>query len=415
MAQERITSGKEADELARNYSTRNYNPLPVVISKAEGIWVTDVDGNRYMDMLASYSALNQGHCHPEIIQTLKKQAERLTLTSRAFQNDQLGLLLKDLCEITDLDLALPMNSGAEAVETAIKAIRMWGHQEKGLPEEKGEIIVCKGNFHGRTTTIISFSSEEKYRKGFGPYTPGFRLIEYGSVEALEEAITDETMAFMVEPIQGESGIRIPPDGYLKEVRDICNEHDVLLALDEIQTGFGRTGALFAADHEDVTPDISILGKALSGGAYPVSAAVGIEEVMGLFVPGTHGSTFGGNPLGAAVARTALRVLEEENLVENSRKMGQYFREQLQALDADPVKEIRGKGLFIGVEIHPDYGEARPYVKELMDNGLLAKDTHGTVIRFAPPLVITREQIDEALNRIEPVLTDYVPDDAPAGG
>lgn len=408
MGQNRISSEEEAASLIEQYSTKNYNPLPVTITEAEGVWVRDVEGNKYMDMLAGYSALSQGHCHPEIIQTAKEQAERLTLTSRAFQNDQLGLFLKDVCEITDQDLALPMNSGAEAVETAVKGVRKWGHEKKGLPEEEGEIIVCSGNFHGRTTTIISFSSEEHYREGFGPYTPGFKLIEFGNVDALREAITDKTIGFMVEPIQGESGIRVPPEGYLKEVRDICNEADIALMLDEIQTGLGRTGKWMAADHEEVKPDVMILGKALSGGAYPVSAAAGSEDIMEVFKPGTHGSTFGGNPLGAAIGRTAIRVLKEENLVENSRKLGAYLKEELKAMNPEPVEEIRGKGLFIGVEIKPEFGTARPYVKELKSRGILAKDTHGTVIRFAPPLVIQKDELDWALERIEPVLTDFRP-------
>lgn len=403
MTIERSTE-KETFSYFEDYSSKNYHPLPVVISEGEGVWVKDVNGKKYMDMLASYSALNQGHCHPEIINTLEEQAERLTLTSRAFHNDTLYLLLKDLCEITDQDLALPMNSGAEAVETAIKAARKWAHNTKDLAEDEGEIIVCKENFHGRTTTIISFSSEQHYKQGFGPFTPGFNIIEYGDIDALKNAITDQTIGFMVEPIQGESGINVPPEGYLKEAEQICRDHDVLLMLDEIQTGFGRTGELFAADHEDVQPDLMILGKALSGGVYPVSAVTGTHEVMDIFTPGTHGSTFGGNPLGAAVARTAIQVLFEENLVENSREMGQYFLSRLRDLDGEHIEDVRGKGLFIGVEMSEEAGGARPYCKKLMERGILAKDTHETVVRFAPPLIIDRDEIDWAMERIAPILT-----------
>jgi ornithine--oxo-acid transaminase len=324
-------------------------------------------------------------------------------------NDQLGLFLKDVCEITGMDRTLPMNSGAEAVETAIKGMRKWGHEEKGLPEDKGEIIVANENFHGRTVTIISFSSEELYKKGFGPYTPGFKIVDFNDADALEEAITDETIGFLVEPMQGEAGIRIPDDGYLSDVEEICRDHDILLALDEIQTGLGRTGEMFAADHENVTPDLYILGKALSGGMYPVSAVAGRDDLMERFTPGTHGSTYGGSPLAAAVGRTALRVIQDENMVENASELGPYFRDGLRAMDADPVKEVRGKGLFIGVEIKEEYGEARPYAKKIIENGVLAKDTHGTVLRFAPPLIIKKDQIDEALRRIEPVLKNFRPE------
>ena len=409
MSQDRITSREQVEAINSHYSTPNYSPLPVVISEGEGIWVRDVDGNEYMDMLSSYSALNQGHCHPELVKAMKEQCERLSLTSRAFMNDQLGLFLKDVCEITGMDRTLPMNSGAEAVETAIKGMRKWGHEEKGLPEDKGEIIVANENFHGRTVTIISFSSEELYKKGFGPYTPGFKIVDFNDADALEEAITDETIGFLVEPMQGEAGIRIPDDGYLSDVEEICRDHDILLALDEIQTGLGRTGEMFAADHENVTPDLYILGKALSGGMYPVSAVAGRDDLMERFTPGTHGSTYGGSPLAAAVGRTALRVIQDENMVENASELGPYFRDGLRAMDADPVKEVRGKGLFIGVEIKEEYGEARPYAKKIIENGVLAKDTHGTVLRFAPPLIIKKDQIDKALRRIEPVLKNFRPE------
>ncbi len=408
MPRNRLSSIQEVETINEQYSTPNYSPLPVVLTEGEGIWVRDVDGNEYIDMLSSYSALNQGHCHPEIVKTMKEQAERLTLTSRAFMNDQLGLFLKDVCKLTDMDRALPMNSGAEAVETALKAMRKWGHKVKGLPEEKGEIIVANDNFHGRTITIISFSSEELYREGFGPYTPGFKLIDFNDTDQLRNAITDETIGFLVEPMQGEAGIRIPDEGYMSEVESICREEDILLALDEIQTGLGRTGEMFAADHENVEPDLYILGKALSGGTYPVSVVAGRNEIMELFTPGTHGSTYGGSPLAAAVSRTALRILEDENLPENARELGPYFKDQLRNLDADPVKEVRGKGLFIGVEIKEEFGEARPYAEQLLEQGILAKDTHGTVLRFAPPLIITKDEIDEALHRIAPVLTDFRP-------
>jgi len=409
MPRNRLTTTDEVEAINAQFSTPNYSPLPVVITEGEGIWVRDVDGNKYMDMLSSYSALNQGHCHPEIVKTMKEQAERLTLTSRAFMNDQLGLFLKDVCQLTGLDRALPMNSGAEAVETAVKAMRKWGHEVKELPEEGGEIIVANENFHGRTVTIISFSSEPHYREGFGPFTPGFKRVDFNNADQLREAITDETIGFLVEPMQGEAGIRIPDEGYLSEVEEICREHDILLALDEIQTGLGRTGEMFAADHEDVTPDLYILGKALSGGTYPVSAVVGRDEIMSLFTPGTHGSTYGGSPLAAAVSRTALRILQDENLPENAKELGPYFRDRLRDLDADPVKDVRGKGLFIGVEIKETYGQARPYAKKLLEHGVLGKDTHGTVLRFAPPLIISREQIDDAVRRIEPVLKDFRPD------
>ncbi len=385
------------------YSARNYHPLPVVIARGEGVWVWDLEGRKYLDMLSAYSALNHGHRHPKIIEALFAQAETLTLTSRAFHNDKMGPFLKKLCQMSGYEKALPMNTGAEAVETAIKAARKWGLLHKTVPENNGEIIVCENNFHGRTTTIISFSSEEQYRFGFGPYTPGFTIIPFGDVEALAAAITENTVGFLVEPIQGEGGVIVPPAGYLKEVRRLTREHDVLLILDEIQTGLGRTGKLFAFEYEDAKPDILILGKALGGGVYPVSAVLADDPVMSVFSPGDHGSTFGGNPLGAAVATRALEVLEEEQLVEQAFALGGYVREQLRRLNSPRVKEVRGKGLLIGVEIKEEYGPARGYCEKLMELGILCKETRRQVIRLAPPLVITRDELDWALERIANVL------------
>ncbi len=375
----------------------------MVLSHGEGVWVTDVEGNRYLDCLSAYSAVNQGHSHPRIRQALVEQAARLTLTSRAFYNDQLGLFYKALHDLTGYERILPMNSGAEAVETAIKAARKWGYQVKGVPKDQAEIIVCEGNFHGRTTTIISFSTQEQYKADFGPLTPGFKVIPYGDAEALEAAITPHTVAFLVEPIQGEGGVIVPPEGYLKRVREICNRHNVLLMADEIQTGLGRTGKLFACDHEDVWPDVMILGKALSGGFYPVSAVLSDEEVLGLFQPGDHGSTFGGNPLAAAVAREALAVLIEEGMIENAAEMGEYLQEQLAEINSPYIKEVRGRGLLIGVELKPEAGGARRFCEALRDEGILCKETHEHTIRFAPPLVIGKAEIDWALPRIRRVL------------
>ncbi len=398
-----MTSSKEIIEVTERYGAHNYHPLPVVIAKAEGVWVEDPEGNRYMDMLSSYSALNQGHRHPKIIQALKDQADRVTLTSRAFHNDQLGLLYKDIADLTGMDLVLPMNSGAEAVETAIKAARKWGHTVKGVAADSAEIIVCSGNFHGRTTTIISFSSDQEYREGFGPFTPGFKIIPYGDSDALEAAITDNTCAFLVEPIQGEAGVVIPPDGYLKKCRTICDAHNVLLMADEIQTGFGRTGKMFCVEHDSVTPDAIIMGKALSGGILPVSAVASKKEVLGVFNPGEHGSTFGGSPLAAAVARAAIAVLRDEKLTERSAELGNYFKTQLEAINSPHVKEIRGAGLFVGVELTEKAGPARPFCERLKQEGMLCKETHEMVIRFAPPLVITKEDLDWALERVRKVL------------
>jgi ornithine--oxo-acid transaminase len=387
-------------DLENQYGAHNYHPLDVVVERAEGAWVYDVEGKRYLDCLASYSAVNQGHCHPKILKTLVEQAHRVTLTSRAFRNDQLPLLYKDLHDLTGLDMALPMNSGAEAVETAVKTARKWGYTVKGIPEGQAEIIVCENNFHGRTTTIVSFSTEPQYRSGFGPFTPGFKVIPYGDAGALGAAITPNTCGFLVEPIQGEAGIVIPPRGYLREAAEACREHRVLLMLDEIQSGLGRTGKLFTYMYEQVTPDVLIVGKALSGGFYPVSACLASKEIMGVYRPGDHGSTFGGNPLGCAVARTALKVLVEERLIENSAELGAYFLDRLRTIDSPHIKEVRGLGLWIGVELH---SPARPFCEALRDQGLLCKETHERVIRFAPPLVITRNEIDWAFDRIKKVL------------
>ena len=390
-------------ELEERYGAHNYHPLDVVIDHAKGVWVWDVDGRRYLDCLASYSAVNQGHCHPKILQTLREQAERVTLTSRAFRNDQLPLLYKELHDLTGMQMALPMNSGAEAVETAVKAARKWGYEVKGIPADQAEIIVCKNNFHGRTVTIVSFSSDEQYRRGFGPFTPGFKIIPFGDAEALRKAITPNTCAFLVEPIQGEAGIIIPPPGYLKEVREICSENRVLMIADEIQSGLGRTGKLFAYMHDDIIPDVVIIGKALSGGFYPVSAVLGSRAVMGVFRPGDHGSTFGGNPLGCAVARTALRVLVEEKMVELSAELGTYFLRELCKLRSPLIREVRGKGLWIGIELNTS---ARLYCEALKDLGVLCKETHDTVIRLAPPLVIAREEVDWATEQIRRVLEKH---------
>jgi ornithine--oxo-acid transaminase len=387
-------------ELEERYGAHNYHPLDVVIDRAKGVWVWDVEGTRYLDCLASYSAVNQGHCHPEILKTLREQAERVTLTSRAFRNDQLPLLYQQLHDLTGMEMALPMNSGAEAVETAVKAARKWGYEVKGLPDGQGEIIVCANNFHGRTVTIVSFSSDEQYRHGFGPFTPGFKIIPFGDAEALRSAITPNTCAFLFEPIQGEAGIIIPPAGYFREVREICSENRVLMIADEIQSGLGRTGQLFAYMHENIVPDVVIIGKALSGGFYPVSAVLSSRRVLGVFRPGDHGSTFGGNPLGCAVARTALRVLVEEKMVENSAEVGAYFLQRLRELHSPLVKEVRGKGLWIGIELTT---AARPYCEALKDLGVLCKETHEKVIRLAPPLVIRHDEIDWAMERIRKVL------------
>ncbi len=398
-----VQSSQYYVELEDRYGAHNYHPLDVVISEGEGVWVTDVEGRRYLDCLSAYSAVNQGHCHPRIRQALIDQSYRITLTSRAFRNDQLGQLYQKLHELTGYQRTLPMNSGAEAIETAVKAARKWGYKVKGVPHDRAEIIVCRGNFHGRTTTIISFSTNEAYRANFGPFTPGFVAVPYGDAGALEAAITPNTVAFLVEPIQGEGGVVVPPAGYLKEVRAICDRHDVLLMADEIQTGLGRTGRLFACDHEGVRPDVMVIGKALSGGFYPVSAVLSDDEVLGLFRPGDHGSTFGGNPLAAAVAQAALDVLFDEGLIENAAEQGEYFQRQLAAINSPHVHEVRGRGLLIGVELKREAGGARRFCEALRDRGILCKETHFNVIRVAPPLVITREEIDWALERFREVL------------
>ena len=390
-------------QLEEKYGAHNYHPLDVVIEKGEGVWVYDVEGKKYLDCLSAYSAINQGHVHPKILVALQEQAAKLTLTSRAFRNNQLPLLYQELAEITGYEMSLPMNSGAEAVETAIKLARKWAYRVKGVKRHNAEIIVADGNFHGRTITIISFSSEKFYKDDFGPLTPGFISVKYGDAEAIDKAITPNTAAVMLEPIQGEAGVIIPPKGYLARVAEICKENNVLFVADEIQTGLGRTGKLFASQHENVRPDMTIVGKALSGGFYPVSAVLADEPVMGLFQPGEHGSTFGGNPLGAAVARAALKVLIEENLAENADKLGTYFMEQLAEIPSLHVKEVRGKGLLIGVELKPEAKGARRFCEALQDRGILAKETHEHIIRFAPPLVITKEIIDEALPKIREVL------------
>lgn len=391
-------------QLENEYGTSNYNPLDVVLTKGKGSWVWDVEGNKYLDCLSGYSAVNQGHCHPKILKTLIEQAERLTLVSRAFRNDQLGLFYRDLCQITDSHMILPMNSGAEAVESAIKAVRKWGYKVKGVPENKAEIIVCRNNFHGRTITIVGFSTEAQYRDGYGPFTPGFKIIPFGSAEALEQTITPNTVAFLVEPIQGEGGVIVPPPGYLKSVRRICEKNNVVLILDEIQTGLGRTGKFLAEEHDAIQSDLTLIGKALSGGFLPISAVLSNKEVLGVFHPGDHGSTFGGNPLACAVARTAIKVIIEEKMVENAATMGGYFMERLSEIRSPHIREVRGKGLLIGVELYPEAGGARRFCERLKDRGILCKETHANVIRFAPPLIIQREEVDWALERIHDVLT-----------
>jgi len=394
-------------ELNEKYGAHNYLPLPVVLEKGEGVWVWDVEGRRYLDMLSSYSALNQGHRHPRILKALIEQTQRITLTSRAFHNDVLGRFLKKLHDVTGYDKALPMNTGVEAVETALKIARKWGYVKKGIPKYEGKVIVAEGNFHGRTITVISFSTEELYKEGFGPFTPGFEVVPYGDEKAIENAIDENTIAVLLEPIQGEGGVRIPPEGYLRKVREITRERNVLLILDEIQTGLGRTGKLFAFEWEDARPDILVLGKALGGGVYPVSAALANNDVMNVIGPNEHGSTFGGNPLAAAVGIASIDVIIEEKLPERARELGEYFLNELKKIESPFIKEVRGKGLLIGVEIKEEYGTARPFCEKLATLGILAKETHEQVIRFAPPLVITKEEIDWALERIEKVLKEGV--------
>jgi ornithine--oxo-acid transaminase len=394
---------QEYIQLEDKFGAHNYKPLDVLLTRGEGVWVWDVDGNKYLDCLSAYSAVNQGHCHPKILRTMMEQAQQLTLTSRAFRNDQLGLFYQEVCELTNSHKVLPMNSGAEAVETAIKTVRKWGYKIKGVPEDQAEIIVCENNFHGRTITIVGFSTDESSRDGFGPFAPGFKIIPFGDAQALEAAITPNTVGFLVEPIQGEAGVIIPPSGYLKEAKAICDERNVVLILDEIQTGLGRTGKLLAEEHDGIEADLTLIGKALSGGFLPISAVLSNTEVMSVLQPGEHGSTFGGNPLACAVARTALKVLVEEGMIENAVTMGGYFLDGLQEINNPLIKEVRGKGLMIGMELFPEAGGARQYCQKLMAKGLLCKETHEHTIRFAPPLIITQDVVDWALEQIFSVL------------
>lgn len=396
-------STSELIEIEEKYGAHNYHPLDVVIRRAEGVWVWDVDGNRYLDCLSAYSALNQGHVHPRILRALIEQAQKVTLTSRAFRNDQLPLFYKELSELTGYEMSLPMNSGAEAVETALKLARKWAYQVKGVPRYQAEIIVAEGNFHGRTISIISCSTEPLYKNDFGPFTPGFVTVPYGDADAIARAITPNTAAVLLEPIQGEGGVIIPPAGYLKKVAEICRQNQVLFIADEIQTGLGRTGKLFACDHEEVRPDIIVIGKALSGGFYPISAILADQPILGLYQPGEHGSTFGGNPLACAVGREALKVIVEENLIENARQMGEYFLERLEEIPSPHVQEVRGRGLLIGVQLKEKAGGARRFCEALQQKGILAKETHQHIIRFAPPLIITRDVIDWAIPHIYEVL------------
>jgi ornithine--oxo-acid transaminase len=390
-------------ELVGHFSANNYAPLPVVIARGEGAWVWDADGNKYLDCLSAYSALNFGHGHPRILDTFVEQARRLTLTSRAFQNDQFGPFCKEITQFCDMEMVLPMNTGAEAVETAIKTARKWGYTVKGVPEGKAQIIVCSGNFHGRTTTIISFSDDPQTKAHFGPYTPGFVVVRYGSIDALRAAITEHTVGILFEPIQGEGGIVVPPDGYLREMRALCDEHNILMIDDEIQTGLGRTGRRFAIEYEGVKPDLLVLGKALGAGVMPVSAVVGSKAALGVFQPGDHGSTFGGNPLACAVARIAMCVLIDEDLTARAARVGETFREKLRAANCSKIKEVRGKGLLIGLQMTPEAGKAKPYCKELMGRGVLCKDTVEDVMRIAPPLMIAEDDLDWAADQVIEVL------------
>ncbi len=390
--------------LENKYGANNYKPLDVVLTRGKGVWVWDVDNIKYLDCLAAYSAVNQGHCHPKILKSMIEQAQKLTLTSRAFRNDQLPLLYEELCKLTNSHKVLPMNSGAEAVETAIKSVRKWGYEVKGVEKDKAEIIVCANNFHGRTLAIVGFSTDENAKDNFGPFTPGFKTVPFGDSDALETAITKNTVAFMVEPIQGEAGVIIPPTGYLKKVRSICEKNNVILILDEIQTGLGRTGTLLAEEHEGVEADLTLIGKALSGGFYPVSAVLSNKEVLQILKPGQHGSTFGGNPLACSVARTALKVLVEEGMIKNAQKMGAYFLSELKKIKNKNIKDIRGRGLMIAIEFHEGTNNgARTIAEKLKALGILCKETHTYTLRFAPPLVIKKEEIDWALERINQVL------------
>lgn len=384
------------------YGAHNYHPLDIVITRGKGIWVWDVEGDKYLDFLSAYSAVNHGHCHPRILKALEAQARKLTLTSRAFRNDQWPLLAKELCELTGYEMALPMNSGAEAVETAIKTARKWAYQKKGIPQDRAEIIACSDNFHGRTITLVSLSTEPLYRKDFGPFTPGFVIVPYGDPDALEAAINPNTAAFLLEPIQAESGVNIPPEGYLKKAKEICEKHNILFIADEIQTGLGRTGKLLACDHEGVKPDLLIIGKSLGGGCYAISAVLSPRTILGLIKPGEHGSTFGANPLACAAAREALSVLVEEEMVENSAEQGKYFLEKLKTLKSSHIAEVRGKGLLIGIELEPEAGGARRFCEALKEERLLCKDTHEHALRFTPPLIIKQKDLNWAFRRIQQV-------------
>ncbi|WJY27808.1 MULTISPECIES: ornithine--oxo-acid transaminase [Sporosarcina] len=397
-----MSVSQQVIEQTNKYGAPNYHPLPIVISEAEGVWVKDPEGNKYMDMLSAYSAVNQGHRHPKIIQALKDQADKVTLTSRAFHSDQLGPWYEKVTELSGKEMALPMNTGAEAVETAIKAARRWAYDVKGVEADKAEIIGCEGNFHGRTMGAVSLSSDPEYKRGFGPMLPGIKLVPYGDIDALEQAITKNTAAFIIEPIQGEAGILIPPAGYLKKARELCKENNVLFIADEIQAGLCRTGKMFACEWEDVDPDMYILGKALGGGVFPISCVVADKEVLEVFNPGSHGSTFGGNPMACAVSIASLDVLQDEKLAERSEELGNYFKSELAKIENDVIKEVRGRGLFIGMELTE---EARPYCEKLKELGLLCKETHDTVIRFAPPLVISKEDLDWAIEKIKSVFAN----------
>jgi ornithine--oxo-acid transaminase len=398
-----MPSSKEIIAQTEKFGAHNYKPLPVVISRAEGAWVWDCEGKKYLDFLAAYSAVNQGHMHPAIVKAFSEQVGRVTLTSRAFHNDQLGPFLQEICELSGMEMALPMNTGAEAVETAVKTARKWGYTKKKVAADQAEIICCTGNFHGRTTTVVSFSSDEQYKEGFGPFTPGFKLIPFGDVDAFEQAIGPNTVAFLVEPIQGEAGVVVPPDGYLKRVRDLCTKNNILLMLDEIQTGLGRTGKMFCFEHEGIRPDVLMLGKAISGGMLPVSVVLASREALSVFRPGDHGSTFGGCPIGCAVARAALKVIVEEKLAQRSAELGAAFKKKLETLVGGKVGLVRGKGLFLAAVLDKSAGSARSYCEQLMEKGLLCKETHENIIRFAPPLVIEQKDLDWAFEQIQEVL------------
>jgi len=403
MTEEKMKTAAQLIDIESRLGAHNYHPLDVVLTRGEGVWVWDVDGNRYMDCLSAYSAVNQGHCHPKILSALTEQAARLPLTSRAFRNDQLPLFYEEICALTNSHKVLPMNSGAEAVETAIKAVRKWGYEVKGVEPDRAEVIVCENGFHGRTIAIVGFSTDPAARTGFGPFAPGFPIIPFGDADALEQAITPNTVAFLVEPIQGEAGVIIPPDGYLRRVREICSGNNVMLVLDEIQTGLGRTGRLFAEEYEGIEADVTLVGKALSGGFYPMSAVLSNTEVLGVLKPGEHGSTFGGNPLACAVGRAALKVLVEDGLIENAAHQGAYLLDELSRLRTNQMKEVRGRGLMIAIEFFPEAGGARRFSEAFKDAGLLCKETHQHTLRFAPPLVIKRDQVDWMLETINKVV------------